>query len=288
MEENRPCYRFQKRTYDDGLFRDAVDATYIIHLKGNGRNPTVEEQLSRHRPSNIVYIIENQGYKKCPKTLHQYKPPYDLTDAFLQAFRHAARHSYKHILVLEDDYIFEKTPDTHIACGEISDFLKKRGTEKFIYYLGCIPYIQSTGFSLHNQLYLSTGTHACIYSKQLRDHILNDHRQSDIIDWDYFHNMNLWHYPRYVYHKPLCYQIYPPTENSKHWYNPMGISDIIKFTHSAAGVDKRVEPGHTTFYFWSKIAYLLIWVLILYATIAILRQFVGLGKMTRKMPKKGR
>jgi hypothetical protein len=68
MEENESCYYFKQRTYETCLFRE-VDATYIIHLKGNGREPGVEQQLVENHPTKTIYIVENQGYKKCPKKL---------------------------------------------------------------------------------------------------------------------------------------------------------------------------------------------------------------------------
>jgi hypothetical protein len=281
MEENKSCYQFKLRTYENVLFNN-VDATYIIHLKNNGRESSIEEQLSHYQPTHLVYLVENQGYKKCQKNLHEYKPAYDLTDAFLQTFRHAASHHYNHILILEDDFLFTPSPTLQTSCTEIDDFLQTRGN-KFIYYLGSLPYLQSTGFSNHNQLYLSTGSHACIYSKSLRTHILEDYKQSEIIDWDAFHTMNLWHYPRYIYHQPLCYQLFPPTENSKHWYNPFGFARLVKFTHSMVGVDKQVEPGYSRMYLFSKSLYVLMCLYLMY----LISQFVGSGKKRRIVLKRG-
>jgi hypothetical protein len=279
MEENRGCYRFITRTYETSLFGDAVDATYIIHLKNNGRESSIEAQLSQTQPTNIVYVVENQGYKNCQKKLHEYKPAHDLTDAFLQVFRHADHHHYNNILILEDDYLF--APNVQKECSEIGEFIKTK-KEKFIYSLGCVPYLQSTGLSNHNRLYLSTGTHACIYSKQLREHVLS-HKQCDITDWDVFHNFRS---TRYVYHKPLCYQIYSSTENSKHWYNPLGAATLLKNIHSLTGVDKTPEPGHAIHYLLSKLLYVLMCFLLLYASVVILQSLAS-QKNGRKIQRKG-
>jgi hypothetical protein len=269
MEENKSCYQFQLRTYERALFQQ-IDATYIIHLKNNGRESSIEEQLSHSPPSHLVYLVENQGYKTCPKKLHEYKPSHDLTDAFLQVFRHA--HRYNHILILEDDFFFTSSPTLSSSCTEIDTFLQTRDS-KFLYSLGCIPYLQSVG-SNHNRLYASTGTHACIYSKPLRTHILNQ-KQSEIIDWDVHTNQ----YPRYVYHQPLCYQLFPHTDNSQHWYNPFGLAHLVKFMHSVLGVDKQVEPGYSRMYAFSKMFYILLCALLVY----VMLRFVGLGKRRRKM-----
>lgn len=277
MEENKTCYHFQTRVYETSLFGTSVDATYILHLKNNGRMSSIESQLKQNQPTNIVYIVENQGYKNCQKKLPEYKPAHDLTDAFLQVFKHAKQHHYDNILILEDDFIFVSNPQKE--CDEIGEFLKTK--DLFIYYLGCIPYLQSFGFT-HNNLYLSSGTHACIYSKKLREEVLTYH-QSDIVDWDVFHNL---HSVRYVYHKPICYQIYSPTENSKHWYNPFGAANAVKFIFSLTGVDKTPEPGHTIHYVLSKLLYLFLCVLLVYGSLLILQSLVS-QKTVRRIQKKG-
>lgn len=258
MEENKPYYYFKQKNYETGLFQE-VDATYIIHLLGNGRLSNIEQQLEKNHPTRIVYIVENQGY--CQKSLPEHKPAYDLTDAFLQTFKHARKHHYNNILVLEDDFFFRS--DIQKECHEIDEFLKTNSA--FIYYLGVIPWIQTLGFS-HNRLYLSTGMHACIYSKQLRDHVL-EYKQSDIIDWDLFHNSM---YSRYTFYRPLCYQLFTPTENSKQWYNPMRLGDVVKLVFSITGVNKKAEPGYTIHYIFSKFIFLCI-------LLFCLKQFVRLG-----------
>lgn len=284
MEENKACYHFHEIKYKDGFFNESVDATYIIHLENNGRHPEIESQLNRYHPTNRVYIVYNRGYKKCRKNLPEKKPPHDLTDAFLQTFKHAIEHQFENILILEDDFIFtDAVKDTKITT-DIQNFLNKNKSNRFVYYLGCLPYIQSIG-SQHNRLYLSNGTHACIYSKPLVNHILNEHNQSNIIDWDLLHNTNLWYYPRYIYHKPLCYQLFPPTENSQNWYNPMGMADIIKSVHKMAELDRNVEPGYSYFYSLSKLVYIFVWVLMVFALFIILRQFSISGKGMKRMNK---
>ena len=65
--ENNDCYHFKKLTYTNGLLDDAVDATYIIHLEGNGRYEDILKQLHLNQPTKIVYIVFNKGYTKCQK-----------------------------------------------------------------------------------------------------------------------------------------------------------------------------------------------------------------------------
>jgi len=68
--ENSKCYNFNKITYANGLLDDAVDATYIIHLEGNGRYEDILKQLDLYQPTKIVYIVFNKGYKNCSKGQH--------------------------------------------------------------------------------------------------------------------------------------------------------------------------------------------------------------------------
>ena len=111
--KNNNCYKFKKITYTNGLLDDAVDATYIIHLEGNGRYEGILNQLDLYQPTKVVYIVFNKGYKNCSKGEHIQLPAHDLVDAFLQIFKDAKHKNYENILILEDDFIFsEKIKDT--------------------------------------------------------------------------------------------------------------------------------------------------------------------------------
>ena len=62
---NNHCYHFEKHSYNDGCLSESVDATYIIHLEGNGRLLKIKQQLEKYHPSYTTYILFNKGYKKC-------------------------------------------------------------------------------------------------------------------------------------------------------------------------------------------------------------------------------
>ena len=53
------CYHFEKIIFDKGLFDNCVDATYIIHLEGNGRYDDIMQQLTKYQPTKITYILFN-------------------------------------------------------------------------------------------------------------------------------------------------------------------------------------------------------------------------------------
>ena len=93
---NSKCYSFKYIKYNDGLFNKTVSATYVIHLKGNGRYENIISQLNEYCPTSDVYILMNNGYKKCNKTKNIVYPADDLIDAFFQIFKH-----YLRIMILQ-------------------------------------------------------------------------------------------------------------------------------------------------------------------------------------------
>jgi len=247
---NNDCYYFEKIIFDKGLL-DSIDTTYIIHLEGNGRLENIYKQLEEFQPTKEVYILHNKGFKKCKKELNTYNSVFDLVDAFKTIFNHAI--DKNHILILEDDFFFDKKIKEQQICDEINQFLIKKN-DSFVYYLGTIPYLRVPYNNNHQILLLSTGTHSCIYSKKMRDETL---KNKVLTDWDIYINFN---YKRYIYNIPLCYQLFPETENSKNW--GFG-SNILKYIFKMNGLDKN-ENGYKNFYFFSKIIFYIILFVILY------------------------
>ena len=97
LNNNSKCYSFTYIKYDNGIFNETVDATYVIHLKGNGRYDNIIKQLNEYHLTNDVYILLNHGYKKCNKTKNIVYPADDLIDAFFQIFKHASEKKYDNI-----------------------------------------------------------------------------------------------------------------------------------------------------------------------------------------------
>ena len=262
---NNNCYKFKKKTYTNGLLNDAVDATYIIHLEGNGRYEDILKQLELYQPTKVVYIVFNKGYKNCSKGTHIQLPAQDLVDAFLQIFKHAKYENYENILILEDDFIFsEKIKDVSTRIN-ICTFLNKHKNENFQYLLGCMPFMQIP-FTLdckHFISIVSLGTHACVYSKINRELLLKKD-QLTVSDWDIY---NCFNSRRYTYYLPLCYQLFPDTENSDNWgksnyllyLSGLVLKKIFKFFN----LDRQVEPGYSFFYLFSKIFFFLLLFIIL-------------------------
>jgi hypothetical protein len=245
-------YKFKKIFFQDGLLKKSVDATYIIHLESNHRYDHIINQLKIYHPTNIVYILFNKGYKKSNKKKFINSPGLDLIDAFLEIFKHAENKKYNNILILEDDFIFSDKIKKKEHINNINNTINNLGDIDFMYLLGCIPYTQIP-YNLCNYRILSTGTHAVIYSKHNRNRTLKTNQQ-DIKDWDIYNNKNI---NRFTYYIPLCYQLFPITDNSKVWCKDMNIfiyitSQIIKKVFKFVDLDTQVEPGTTIFYFLSK------------------------------------
>ena len=83
---NTKCYRFEKFIFQKGLLDNCVDATYIIHLKDNGRFEGIMNKLDEYHPTKITYIVFNKGYKNCEKEDYITIPPLDLVDGCKSRF----------------------------------------------------------------------------------------------------------------------------------------------------------------------------------------------------------
>jgi hypothetical protein len=125
--------------------------------------------------------------------------------------------------------------------------------------------------------------HAVIYTKQNRERLLNVN-QKDMIDWDYYSCMYL---TRYTYREPLCYQIFPDTENSKTWGNRSYflyiLAQIVKKIFKIFKLDTQAEPGYSFFYAFSNILSFIILILILVIVYKIVNRPIVKNKFKSKI-----
>lgn len=210
---NEP-YQFELIKNDNGIFDDSLGCTYVIHLEGNGRYDHIKAQLSKYKTSSKIYIVHNEGYKKGRKPVYVNNPPLDLIDTYLTILRHSIEHNHGHILILEDDFIFDEKILDPLVYNDINNFIKSRHIhDSFIYFLGCVPFISRDLSATHRRAITTGGTHALIYSSNIIKCLLNI-EPKNILDWD---NMLGLFEDKYMYHECLCYQPYPITDNSKYW-----------------------------------------------------------------------
>jgi hypothetical protein len=258
-------YKFKKIIFNNGFLNESCDATYIIHLEGNGRYNDIQKQLLEYNPTNIIYILFNKGYKKSKKKPFIINSMLDLVDANIEIFNHAKKKKYNNILILEDDFIFSEKIKEKNHQNNINTCINKLKNKKFLYTLGCFPAF-FIPYNLYNYKTYSGGTHAVIFSKKSREEILKIDQQK-IKDWDII-NRNIMN--KYTYYIPLCYQLITDTENSQNWgydniFNKI-IAKIILFTVKIIKLDKQVEPATSICYTYSK--------LLLYSIIIIIIYFI--------------
>jgi len=280
LKETENCYNFEKLNYKSGLLDDNVDATYIIHLEGNGRYENILKQLETYVPTSNIFILLNKGYLKCPKKGITTSSA-DLTDCYLQIFRHAKMQNLNNILILEDDFTFNEKMKDSFHIKNINDFLTKKNGDNFIYLLGAIPWFLVPYDSYNYRCLCSSGTHCIIYSKAHRDDfLLNYYRKMIFTDWDINYNVNFT--SRFIYYTPLCYQLCCNSENSKdlkfsNKYAAFG-SEVVKYLnyniiYRLLGLDKKPEPGYSIMYFYSKVIFYIVLLIMIYIPFLIIYVF---------------
>jgi hypothetical protein len=255
---NDKAYKFELIENDCSLFNnEVINATYIIHLEGNGRLKNILKQIKQFKTTNKIYVLHNKGFKSGLKQKYIDKSPLDLVDAFLTCFKHASNNNYKNVLIFEDDFICDEKLLDKSVTDDISNFIKSKSkeNEKFCYHLGVLPFITSHSFGNHRICFNGIGTHAIIYPNEFIKYALS-YSQKDIDDWDSFKGWCLKD-KSYMNDKCLCYQPFPDTENSKSWGTNGNFLDYIFFQSLHASfklinLDKDPKFGFNLYYIFCK------------------------------------
>lgn len=233
-KSNKSCYEFEEIVLEsqDVLFGDSViSATYILYLEGNGRLPLIQEQLKRFRPSRLVYLVRNKGYKKCVKEDWVQRSTHDLTHAYFTAFAHSRSKGYKNVLVLEDDFRWSLRIGDLQVRREISEFVESLQGHDFKYALGASPFFMlHCSWDLRHYWGPYVLSHSVIYSSAHVDQLLTKD-PSELREL--FDNNSMFNY---LYGEPVCYQLLEETENKANWNNP-----VIDFGIKMLGMDKGIE-----------------------------------------------
>tara|TARA_B100000683_G_scaffold257889_1_gene279888 strand:- start:3965 stop:4825 length:861 start_codon:yes stop_codon:yes gene_type:complete len=272
MNINSHCYRFDYIRFDNGLLDKIIDAVYVILLENSDRTENVYKQINHYKLSKNTYIQINKGYKNCEKKLMKQQSNYDLLDSNYNIWLHAKENNYNNILILEDDFIFDNRILDKNILNDLDNFVNNY--EFDIYSLGNTPIIL-TPFLLtkHPKISIGSGAHSIILTKGIRN-ILIDKYENDIdwlknsrghIDWIYITNNFNYH----IYYKPLCYQIFPKTENMAYWDQDLNIiyKILIKlniFLIPLLKLDKQPQPGFDIIYIFSYTLSISLYLLIIY------------------------
>ena len=138
--------------------------------------------------------------------------------------------------------------------------------------MGAIPWFLVPYDSYNYRCLCSSGTHCIIYSKAHRDDfLLNYYRKMIFTDWDINYNVNFT--SRFIYYTPLCYQLCCNSDNSKDmkFSNKYAAfaSEAVKYfnyniIYKLLGLDKKPEPGYSIMYFYSKIIFYVVVLVMIY------------------------
>ena len=252
MYMDNQCYRIQSLHFKECLFEN-VDATYVLIMENSKYENDVKTQLQQYKPTYNVHIQYNKGFKKCDKYYCNNKRKIsktyqDLAHAYIHAFKDAKKNGYKHVLVLEEDFILSSKFNSNTHIETINSFLPVMRRNKYMLSLGCAPIITIKHSAEIRKCILSVGTHAIIYPDSLYNDIIQDCNY--IEDIDVYLNTK----KKYMLHKPIVYQIYNETENRANWGEQFGY--IVKLINTFISsiilafleLDAKEEPGTSTLY----------------------------------------
>lgn len=234
------CYRHEYYTFPRGKFDDIVDCTYIMTMENSPRTKTILETFTKYTPTSKCIIQYNKGYKNCKKNLKQQLPNHDLVHSIQNVFKHAIKSGCQRILVLEDDCMFDERINDPEIINDISKFINNNDPK--IYSLGTLFHLTFPWepiVSNHHRLIWGTCAHAMIYNLKY---------MIETCDIDFLGSgtdveINR-HWDKFVYYKPIAYQTFPDTENSRTgWIIPglKSILDLLFFIPT--GLTHKPQPG---------------------------------------------
>jgi hypothetical protein len=282
-KSNNDCYSMDYLEYNNGLLDRFIDATYIITMTNSPRIKNIQKQLKTYIPTKKIYILYNDGYKRCDKVLPFNAPPYDLTDAYFHVIKKSLENNFNNILILEDDFIFSDIINDLNIHNEIKFILDKYNNDKITFNLGPIPVIFYPNLNPFNNIYkniFTTGAQSIIYNKNARIDIMKYYGNNKIRHWDLFITST---YNSYFYRNPLIYQTYPQTENQKYWVSNnkndlLSIINqkIISYFVKLLNLDKEPEPGFMIIYnilfIINYLVFIGIFIVLLYFFVIIFRK----------------
>ena len=272
MNINSHCYRFDYIQYTEGLLDNIIDAVYVILLENSDRTENVYKQLNDYQLSKNTYVQINKGYKNCDKVLLKQQSNYDLVDSNYNIWLHAKEKNYNNILILEDDFIFDDRILDKNVLQDLDNFINNNDFD--IYSFGIIPMIV-TPFLLTKHPKITKGdcAHSTILTKNIREELTDNYENNK--NWLKNYNGHIdaiyteGNYNYYTYYKPLCYQIFPETENMSTWGEGLNIIErtgnkVYFFFISLMKLDKQPQPGFDIAYILAYIVSISLYLLIIY------------------------
>lgn len=233
------CYYYEEYTLESGSLDPSVDHLYVLTMHESPRINKLKEQINKAKVVSNITIQYNYGYKKCQKELKQQKPNYDVIHALQTVFRHALSKGYKRIMVLEDDCQFDERIRDPEVIDDLNSFFIQKDPQVYNFGSG-FGLVNPLDVLLHNKhqlvlcMYLA---HCVVYNQDYMQHAAHTFKtHSPDIEFNRV-------FSKYVYHKPLAYQILEETENFKH--GGWGIWAYFHkyFIFPIFPLNKSVQPG---------------------------------------------
>lgn len=291
MKFNNYCYKLFSQNFEKGFLDDSVDITYIITMDNSkNRHDNIKKQLNIIAPTKKVIIVYNSGFKKCEKNYFNKRiniSVEDLTYTYMYIFNDSK--NYNRILILEDDFTLIRENLKENDKNNINNFLLNNNPN--IYYLGCIPYLINP-LTLNNKnlnLFIDATTHAVVFNKNIRNKILNLYlkQKIKIFDIDLLTCFKIKN--KYTYYKPIYVQSFEETENKKNWgygiqsnslsllINKILVKNIFDPIVSRLNLNSENEEkfiyGWKKAYVYIKILNLMIYILILFVILVVIKKF---------------
>ena len=218
------CYEFKLISFKHGIFDNSLDATYILHLENNGRLSNIKKQLQKIKPTKKVFIYYNKGFKTCKKNNIQ-NTNQDIIHSNIEIFKHSQMNQFKTILVLEDDFIFDRELVFKENIININNFIHNNQQKRLMLSLGCIPvFICPSMHKNVNYSLLSLGDYNMIYTQKLQKYILENEKK--IYKYGDWYNYTNYFSNKYIYYKPLIYQRFEETKNQRNWVDILYIKKL--------------------------------------------------------------
>ena len=217
------CYYYEYIKLPSGSLDPSIDHLYVLTMHESPRIPVIKDQVKKAGIVSNVTIQYNYGYKNCHKELKQNKPNYDMMHALQKLFRHALSKGYKRIMILEDDCQFDERVRDPEVIDDLNSFFIQKDPQVYNFASG-FGIVNPLDVLLHNKhqlvLYMYLA-HCVVYNQDYIQYAAHNEFKTHSPDDEF--NIAL---SKYVYHKPLAYQILGETENFK--YGGWG---IISYLH---------------------------------------------------------
>ena len=235
---NCDSYYYHIKHFKKGLFDKYIDMIYILTMEGSTRMENIYNMMNKYKLHSTITIQFNIGFKKCKKKLYQQTTIYDINDAYYHCFLDATNKKYKNIIILEDDCIFDTIIMNQDIVNEIGFFINNHTFD--VYHLSPLVHLSIPYTLKHHRCFYMLTAHSCIYNSRYFQYYINRYdnimiNRNDMI-WN---NINII---KYKYYRPLSYQLFPVTENQKHWINI-----FFKYSIMIFKLDKYYFPGYMMF-----------------------------------------